>query len=178
MIAPTQAEDYYGLVTLITVLAGFALQWFREARAHRWQEAAAEKLAQRTEQTATGLAEKVSADTIALTTTSVRENAALTQKVFESAQRLSDRVTENIAISNEAAQGAKGAFTEANTVNNKIADLQRQLVTIAEHVERIGAATLEAEKAAHEEAIFNERIKVAIDEKLRDMNSPARRARR
>jgi cell division protein FtsX len=99
-----------GTVTLVTVIAGFLYQTWRDERRRKWDVedrlAIALTLAQHTTQTATTLAEQQVA-----TAATVAE--ALAVKTTETAERLAAAIADNTKISTDA-------FHEANTVNLKL----------------------------------------------------------
>lgn len=144
----------------------------------------AEQIAIKLRDDATAAAAKTNADAVALASKNMRDAAALAQKVVEDAEKISTRlhesvekvaakVAENTTISTDAAKGAREAYSEANTINKKIADLQENLVRISEHIEKPAKDKEVRDRAAHEEAMFNQRVKTAIDKKLEELNGNA-----
>ena len=99
----------------------------------------------------------------------------IANKVHESAKALADKVAENTTISSDAALEAKTAYTEANSQNNKIAELSKQVLMIAEHIKSQATIQEQQAQAQEKDRLFNERVKVAIDEKLEEMNGHATR---
>jgi uncharacterized membrane protein len=89
------------LVTLATVIAGFLYQFITQARQRRWDLEDRRMARESTKQTAATLAETV-------VTTNLGLHAAL---------------AENTAKTQEAINAADAAYTEANTVNQKIEKL-------------------------------------------------------
>jgi len=165
----------------VTTVSGFAYTWFREGRTRQWQLADAKAMAEKVNTDAKAMAEKVNADAIALASKNYQEAAAMAAKVIadakiiadkvhESAQKLADKVAENTTVSTDAAKGAKEAYTEANSINSKIANLQEKLVKISEHIERTDIAAVLAGKSIQEDALFNRKVKDAIEEHLKTMN--------
>ena len=181
-----EASVWIQILTLVGIIAGFFYTWFREARTREWQQADAKELAGKLAADATAMALKVNTDAVAMAA-KVNQDAAtmaakviddaekIATKVHESAEKLANKVAENTVVSTSAAQKAESAFTEANTVNAKIANLQAQLLKIGEHIERTTIAAAAAEKAAHDEGMFNKRVKAAIEEKLEEMNGHAQK---
>jgi len=174
-----------GLVVQIfmfaTLVAGFIAQWFREGRAQKWARDAAKLIADQATAAAEAVALKAANEVLAQAAEGNKTAAALAAKVLTDAKDVADKVLaaakelagtveENTKISSEAANGAKTAFVEANTFNSKLTALHDQVVRISEHVERTAVSTAAAEKAAREEAVFNVRVKAAIDEKLLELN--------
>lgn len=178
-----------GILAAVIVTAVAA--WFREGRAHRWSLEAAAKLAEKLREENAALAKKVNDDALALATKQNADAAVvakdliadalrISEKVQVAAEKLADTVTINTEISTKAAQGAHSAFVEANSQNSKIinmgsliADLSSQVVEIANHIRRTEEKSLVAEKAAHDECVFNKAVKAAkaaIDTKLAEMN--------
>jgi len=176
-----EASVWIQVLTLVGIVAGFFYTWFREGRTREWQQADAKELAARLAADATAMALKVNTDAVAMAA-KVNQDAAtmaakviddaekIAVKVHDSAEKLANKVAENTVVSTSAAQKAESAFTEANTVNAKIANLQAQLLNIGKHIESTALATAASEKAAHDEALFNKRVKAAIEEKLDEMN--------
>jgi len=173
------------LGTLAVLIVGFIAQWFREGRAHRWQQAEAEALAKKVNSDATAVALKVSNEVLAaaakanqdaalLAAKVVDDAAAVADKVLAAADKLAITVTESTKISSkavtEAAGEAKIAYSEANSQNAKIinlgaliADVSKQVLGIAGHIKENEAKISAAEKSAHDEAVLNERVKATIE---------------
>ncbi len=170
-----------GIATLITTVAGFAYTWFREGRTRRWQQQDAQEIAEKANSDAKILAEKVNsdaaalaakqnADAIALASKLIHDASDVAAKLHDNAEKLAAKVAENTTVSTDAAKGAKEAYSEANSTNRKIADLQTQLLKIGEHVERTDQAAKQSEQAIHEEALYNQRVKEAVEKTLAGMN--------
>lgn len=111
------------VLSIITTIGGFLYTWRRDARTRQWQlEDAANSLKK-----ANDLALKV-----------VDDAAHLAEKVHSTSQLLVNKVTENTEVSTNAARDAKSAFTEANSVNNKIANLNTSILElyriVTEHI--------------------------------------------
>ena len=166
---------------MVSLLAGFVYTWFREGRTREWQLADAREVASKLSADGAAMALKVNADAMAMAA-KVNQDAALmaakviddaeklAAKVHDSAEKLANKVAENTAVSTEAALGAKEAYTEANTINAKIAALNSKLLVVSEFIKQSELESSARAKASQVEAEFNARVKVAIEEKLREMN--------
>lgn len=188
------------VATLLGLVATGVIQWLRENRMRSWSVADtlerkedADKLAEKLADDNEKLAAKLAADTLALAAKGVQDAAdvarklvsdaaKISQDVHLAAEKLANTVKENTAISTEAAKGAQSAFTEANSQNAKIvtmgtliADLNKQVVTILEHIKQSDAKNEESDKRAHEEKLFTERVQIEIDRKLKEMNGHSTR---
>jgi len=101
-------------LTLLTLIASLIFQYFREERRRKWDLEDRAQVAQ-------ALREETQATA-----------ASLKQVTLQTAETLMTTTGASIAILNEqVAQGtqhAKDAYHEANSVNNKIADLQKELL--------------------------------------------------
>jgi len=177
--------------TLLALVIGFVAQWFREGRAQKWAEASAKLIADKATAAAEAVALRASNEVLAQAAEGNKTAATLAAKVLTDAKEVADKVltaakelagtvAENTKISTEAASGAKVAYTEANSQNSKIiamqeriADLSTQVLTVMEHIKSIETKHTTAEKAIHEDLLFNKRVKDAIDEKLKELNGRA-----
>lgn len=194
-------SDLIAPATLLTTVGLWFYTWLREGRLRRWAlEDAAKKakadeeaavkiakelrestvaLAEKANDDAVALAAKVNADAISLAAKNLADATSVAQKVLDAAEAIAAKGHESAAklaaISTEAAKKGEEAFSEANTVNAKIANLQEQIVKIGEHIEQRNLDAAAAEKAARETADFNVKVKAAIDEKLAEMNGHAPR---
>jgi D-Tyr-tRNAtyr deacylase len=169
--------------TFLSLIAGFLYTWFREGRARQWQLADAKEMASKLSADTAAMAAKVNSDAIAIAAR-VNQDAAtmaakviedaekLAAKVHDSAEKLANKVAENTEVSTAAARGAKEAYTEANTINAKIADLNAQLLVVSDYIRRAEEDDVTRAKASQAEAEFNARVKIAIEEKLRELNGP------
>lgn len=178
MIDPNLAVS---VVTLVGLVSGFVYTWVREGRTRRWQLADAKAMAEKVNADAHAVAEKLSAEALKVAAKVNQESAetarqlvhdaeAVAAKVQHAAETLATKVNETIVGTERATTGAQKAFSEANSVNTKISQLQAQLVKVVEHVERADAASKQAAQAIKDEALFNQRVKDAIDMKLKEMN--------
>jgi len=158
------------VVTLVSLLAGFVYTWFREGRTREWTLADAREVASKLSTDAIAMAAKVNQEAAVMAAKVIADAEKLAAKVHDSAEKLANKVAENTAVSTDAARGAKEAYTEANTINAKIADLNRQLLVVSEFIKQSELDSSARSKASQAEAEFNARVKVAIEEKLREMN--------
>lgn len=168
---------WVALASLVTSIVGFAGTWFQASRARTWQKEDAEKLAKKLADDTKEMAQKVNADAADLAAKVNQEAAVMAAKVIadaekiaikvhESAEKLANKVAENTTVSTDAARGAKEAYTEANTINSKIAALQESLIKVTTHIEQKSIQEAANAKAMHDEVMFNQRVKVAIEEAL------------
>jgi len=174
--------------TLLALVIGFIAQWFREGRAQKWAEASAKLIADKATAAAEAVALRASNEVLAQAAEGNKIAATLAAKVLTDAKEVADKVltaakelagtvAQNTEISTSAASEAKVAYTEANSQNAKIialgaliAELTKQVVSIAEHIKTADAKNIEDERLKHEELMFHQRLKQAIDEKLTEMN--------
>lgn len=202
IVGDVSPSSLIALMSLLATCGGFLYTWFREGRTREWQLADAKAMAEKVNADAAALALKVNTEGLALAAkvnaesiamaAKVNSDAAimaakvvddaekLAAKVHAAAETLANKVAENTSVSTGAAAEAKTAYTEANTINAKIANLNSQLLIMTKHIEDEERRRAEnegerkrLEKCAHDEATFNERVKAAIDKKLLELNGNA-----
>lgn len=103
---------WLSVLSLVGIVLGFAYTWFRDGRARKWE---------REDRAALALQTSLTADSV---------KAASHQESSQLAAKLDQ---ETLAIKESihlASLAAKEAYAEANALNVKIADLQKQLKTL------------------------------------------------
>lgn len=130
------------LLSLFATCGGFLYTWFREARMHRWRmqdaKARADKvaadaaaLAAKTASDAAMLAANINSNASAVATKVIADAEAIATRVRAAAEQLARKVEMSTNVSSVAAAHAQTAYSEANRINTKIADLNAQLVAIS-----------------------------------------------
>lgn len=105
---------WVSVVGFLGIIAGFLYTWFRDSRARKWAKEDAALLA-----TELQAKQKISELEIA-------------SRVLKESDKLSEQIT-------DAAQSAKDAYAEANSINHKIAALHEEIKLLIERRSRIGS---------------------------------------
>jgi len=168
-----ETSIWLSVFTLATVVLNFAYQWFSKGRERRWAQEAAAKLELDSKAAAAALAVKVETAAVAATALVAAQANAVAMTLASNATALAKEVTDTakaLAVkveqgSDKAVEGSERAYTEANTVNLKIAALQEQnvkinetLVELSGHISGIVGTMQETAAATRQASIINKKV--------------------
>jgi hypothetical protein len=175
-----------------TLIAGFIHQYVMKKQERTWAEKESKRLEEKAERDAANIAAKVdaaaTAASVGVTTQATQVAMTLAANATELAKKVTD-TAERLAMKVEAGTdraviGSEKAYNEANTVNNKIAQLQEQNVSInkvllelAAHIKRTEEQAERNAAVAEETLALNKRVDAILEERVRRMDkSKTRRA--